>query len=271
MLKFLKIKTKTLALSCALMCSIASMASAHALWVNATDYTPHYKTDVGAKTTIYAGWGHNYPVDSYVNPKDFNETAIVNPSNVKTDFKFETTGFVAKKMVLKEKGIYAVDFKRHSSFNTKYLKNGKEIKLKKDMKNVKNVISSTYSQQFAKSLIKVGEGPSQNATKALGLRLEMVPLENPYDLKVGDKLHVKLLYEGEPATYTKIWAQPAGLGKGNDFFYAASTNGEGIAEIRITDFGPWLLKTGVSLPPKGNLVGRVKLVNYFSSLTFMIP
>ena len=50
-----------------LFCVILSAtASAHTLWINCTDYRPDFSSRSGAKTKIYMGWGHHFPVDSFV-------------------------------------------------------------------------------------------------------------------------------------------------------------------------------------------------------------
>lgn len=56
-----------------------------------------------------------------------------------------------------------------------------------------------YSRR-AKTLIEVGsaDAPQPQVTRATGLRLEIVPQRNPYDLKPGEALPVQILYEGRP-------------------------------------------------------------------------
>ena len=47
---------------------------------------------------------------------------------------------------------------RHASYNTKYRDGAGETQsVKKDMTGLSNVVSSTYSQQFAKTLFCVGD------------------------------------------------------------------------------------------------------------------
>jgi nickel transport protein len=54
-------------------------------------------------------------------------------------------------------------------------------------------VDSFYSSQFAKSIFE----RSDNVTKPMGMKFEIVPLKNPLSLKQGEILPVKVLYEGK--------------------------------------------------------------------------
>ena len=65
----------------AFLCVLAPLTvSAHTLWVNCTDYTPEFSARAGAKTKIYMGWGHHFPVDSFVKAEDFTDIIMLAPS-----------------------------------------------------------------------------------------------------------------------------------------------------------------------------------------------
>ena len=55
-----------------------------------------------------------------------------------------------------------------------------------------------YSKHV-KTLIQVGTTPSNHYATVMGYPAELVPVENPYDLKAGGTLHVKTLVDGKPA------------------------------------------------------------------------
>ena len=54
-----------------------------------------------------------------------------------------------------------------------------------------------YSR-FIKSLLQVGDKPDNVYKKRLNLKLEIMPLENPYAKKVGEKLKFQVLFDGKP-------------------------------------------------------------------------
>ena len=49
----------------------------------------------------------------------------------------------------------------------------------------------------SKLLIQVGDTPTQNATRPIGQTLEIVPEKNPYALKDGEALPVRVLFRGK--------------------------------------------------------------------------
>ena len=58
-------------------------------------------------------------------------------------------------------------------------------------------------EQYAKhvkTIFQVGDQKTGDWQTELGYPVEFVPLSNPYDLKAGDELAVKLLVDGQPAT-----------------------------------------------------------------------
>ncbi len=56
-------------------------------------------------------------------------------------------------------------------------------------------IKEQYSR-YAKTLVSVGKGDGLD--KPIGLPLELVAERNPYELKPGEKLSIRLLFEGKP-------------------------------------------------------------------------
>lgn len=250
-------------------------ADAHALWINMTDYHPAFNAEKAlAKTKLYMGWGHHFPVDGYVAEEDFDRIWLTMPSGEERAVKLETTGFAASELKLVEEGLYLIGVTRHSSYNTKYRDaEGQSQLVKQDMTGLENVFSSTYSQQFAKTLFCVGDGMAGAFDRPLGQTLEIVPLANPYELvnNTGGDLPVKVLFEGEPAAHVKLYAKYEGFSQTDESACAAMTDSNGVAHLRITHWGPWVVKTGMTMEARGHLVGRVMTENYYASLTFLVP
>ncbi|MBC8112312.1 MAG: DUF4198 domain-containing protein [Verrucomicrobia bacterium] len=53
-------------------------------------------------------------------------------------------------------------------------------------------------QRCAKTLVQVSNATDQKYKKVVGLPLEIIPLQNPYQLKTHEKLQVKILFKGKP-------------------------------------------------------------------------
>ncbi|MEL6721003.1 MAG: DUF4198 domain-containing protein, partial [Bacteroidota bacterium] len=54
-----------------------------------------------------------------------------------------------------------------------------------------------YSKHV-KTIFQVGDTRTEDWKTVLGYPIEFIPLSNPYDLKIGEELAVKLLFQGEP-------------------------------------------------------------------------
>ena len=54
-----------------------------------------------------------------------------------------------------------------------------------------------YSR-FIKTLLQVGDKQNSTFKKNTGLKLEIIPLENPYAKKIGDDLKFQVLFDGKP-------------------------------------------------------------------------
>jgi uncharacterized GH25 family protein len=77
--------------------------------------------------------------------------------------------------------------------------------------------------------------------KALGHKLEIVPLANPLALKTGNELSVKILLDNKPFT-AMVYATYDGFSR-HDYTYAYATEAKnGIAHIKFTQPGTWMVR-----------------------------
>ena len=85
--------------------------------------------------------------------------------------------------------------------------------------------------KLPKTLIQVGDKIDTSVTQPIGLKLEIVPLTNPYTLTAGETLSVKVLYNGNTLSQANLsWSYP---GQGHDFAGTTQTNSKGIAMIPL--------------------------------------
>lgn len=123
-----------------------------------------------------------------------------------------------------------------------------------------------YSRR-AKTLVQVGVQTPANqllATRAIGLKLEIVPERNPYALDASRMLPVRVMYKGRrlPGATVKLTslefdAKPLAI---------AVTDRNGHASLRVPPVGDWLVNVIWSEPIKGD--PRADFDTTFSSLTF---
>lgn len=121
-------------------------------------------------------------------------------------------------------------------------------------------VREIYSR-CAKSLLRVGEG-SAGYDRALGLELELIPERDPYGLKPGEALPVRLLYRGEPLDGALVVALS------NDGRVSARTSG-GRVSLTLDRPGFWLVKAVHMVPaPEGS---GAEWESLWASLTFDLP
>ncbi|HBX75231.1 MAG TPA: hypothetical protein DEG55_03710, partial [Acidaminococcaceae bacterium] len=133
--------------------------------------------------------------------------------------------------------------------------------------------SSTYSQQFAKSLILSRNGDMGNLSHEFGQKLEIIPLTNPYAItnNRGGEMLLKVLFNGKPVQHKKVFAMYEGYSTDDDASCTVSTDENGVAKLRIDHWGPWVVKTRLEILPTGEMKDKVNQENYFASLTFCVP
>ena len=122
-----------------------------------------------------------------------------------------------------------------------------------------------YSRR-AKTLIQVGSITAGQAqvTRPTGLKLEIVPQRNPYELQAGETLPVQILYEGQPLSGATV--------KLNNLDFDAEplatrvTGADGRAVFTVPLRGRWQLNVIWTKPIRGN--PQVDFDTTFSSLSF---
>lgn len=123
-----------------------------------------------------------------------------------------------------------------------------------------------YSRR-AKALIRVGDQTSANqaqATRPVGLKLEIVPERNPYALGDSRLLPVRVMYNGRrlPGATVKLTR----LESDAKPYAIAVTDRNGRASFRVPPVGSWLVNVLWSEPVRGD--PNVEFDTTFSSLTF---
>jgi Nickel uptake substrate-specific transmembrane region. len=121
-----------------------------------------------------------------------------------------------------------------------------------------------YSR-FAKVLIQSGTKTDDTFKKKSGLRLEIIPDQNPYSLKTGDYLQCTVLFEGKPVTHqlVKVWNKISG----RTFMQNIYTEKDGTIKFPINSKGPWMVSTVKMIPSE---TADADWRSMWSSLTFGI-
>jgi uncharacterized GH25 family protein len=99
-----------------------------------------------------------------------------------------------------------------------------------------------------KAILQVGSEASDAFERPLGYPAEFIPLQNPYEVRVGEELEVQFLYDGRPVPNQPIYASHDAFHGHDDeggHLEAVSTrtDGYGIARIHIERAGQWYIRT----------------------------
>jgi uncharacterized GH25 family protein len=222
---------------------LAVPAHAHFLWINVADYSLMEKE----KVTMNFGWGHSFgnPVGNVLRDMDrLDELVLLGPNGDALKMASQNEIEFKGKKPLNQAGTYMIAAKRKEGFFSKTTEGYK----RQSKKGLKNVLQCSYSGGYAKAIINVGEeGGGTIVSKPLGHTLEIVPLKDPADLRVGDDLPVKVLHDGALLS-TEIYATYAGFSTDGAWAYATKTNKDGVARIKMIHSGIWLIKVSHKKP-----------------------
>ncbi|MBR2207893.1 MAG: DUF4198 domain-containing protein [Synergistaceae bacterium] len=107
------------------------------------------------------------------------------------------------------------------------------------------VISANKYDKYAKAIFNASK-EDKNFAQILGQPLEIIPVTNPADAKVGGYFDVKILLNGQPYTGS-VWATYDGFVTEYENTYAYYTETEnGEAHIKITAPGWWGIRAAQS-------------------------
>jgi uncharacterized GH25 family protein len=101
------------------------------------------------------------------------------------------------------------------------------------------VISAFFSTQYAKVLFKDGRGN----TRSVGLRFELVPLEDPHSIDAGGVLPFQAFFDGKPMVGISVFSEDGKEWK---------TDTAGIGHVRLSGEGLHLYMARHKVPVQGD-------------------
>jgi len=212
---------------------------AHDLWLNIDNHCPM----VGEKTTAKVVFGHNYPYyDILIKRDSLSGFSYLCPDgkmreleNTWEDIQGDRKGALAGEISCDQEGTYIVTAYRKS-------KGDKE---------------KVTSEKYGKSIVVAGKG-SKNVNQVFGHRIEIVPLKNPAEVKAGEAFPVRILFEGKPLS-TFVYATYAGYySEDEPFPVAVRSNEEGLAQIKMSQPGTWMIVSNHKVDFSASLTLEIK-------------
>ncbi len=103
-----------------------------------------------------------------------------------------------------------------------------------------------YSKHV-KSIIQVGGKRTKGFSARLGYPIEIVPLQNPYDLKQGDTLEILVLRDGKAVPNQLVYASYEGFHEHDDESghreaIQTRTDKGGLARLQLEESGRWYIR-----------------------------
>ena len=131
---------------------------------------------------------------------------------------------------------------------------------KRQGKGKYNIVKSIKSKQWCKCF------PASNAlsSKPVGQRYEVVPQKDPTTVKVGDKLPIKVVFDGKPIEGAVI---TTGGSHASDSKNPLKTNKDGMAHVTIEKAGLQMVKATQYVPLKGD--PDADMLHLASTITFI--
>jgi uncharacterized GH25 family protein len=246
---------------------------AHDLWL-----IPPEKVEPGKPILVRANVGMDFPKSEHApDPALFKRRLLIGPDG--KDGEFKAVGKDGKSGLLEfqatKPGIYilAVETQpklitlKAEAFNAYLIDDGLPhiYRLRHKEKTLDQPGRERYSK-YPKALVKVGSGGGGDPCKAVGLLLEIVPLRNPFALKPGDALPVRVLFQGKPLPEANVgWQHP---GDGNVARGYVRTDGKGQAFIPVVRPGLVTIRLTHMTRPKAK---DYEWESFWTTLTFRIP
>lgn len=171
--------------------------------------------------------------------------------------------------IIHESGLSSLKFLKWEKFKSYLLDEGLAhiLKAHEDANYPHKPITEVYTR-YAKTLINVGD--ADNLETPAGLKIELIALANPAQLKRGEDLPVKVLFEGTPLpnVLIKVFA-----GHKSDPAHRVTTDEKGEALIPDSGSGAYLLNAVHMTKPisKDKLAKNALWQSFWASMTLERP
>lgn len=109
---------------------------------------------------------------------------------------------------------------------------------------VTNKAAKERYSKHVKALLQVGKSTSIDFMKPLGYPIEFVPLNNPFEIELGDRIAFKLLRNGKPLAKHRVHYSTSVPGKdSHESENSVMSNANGLVSIQPTSIGKWYVAT----------------------------
>ncbi len=258
-------------LALAVLAAGASPLLAHDFWIEPTTFRPPLNAAVGVRLQIGQGFqGEPLPR----NPALIEKFVIVSAGG-ETPIPGRPADDPAGVIRIAAPGLQIVGYRSRNSsvsleaekFETYLREEGLEaIVAERARRGESQKPSRELFSRCAKSLLLTGPEERSGEDRELGFTLELRAERNPYALRAGAELPVRLTYEGKPLAGALVKAIPKGHA-GEALTQRSDRNGR--VRLRLAREGPWLIEAVhmVAVPAESGADWQ----SLWASLTFEMP
>lgn len=228
--------------------TMAFSSFAHEYWFEPDNFFPAVKEKTAVRLFLGEGLKKEEEMPFLLRKTDrfelFSLDRVFNLRNTTTDDALPVHTFDAEK-----EGNYMLVMERNWSYITlepdkfdEYLReDGMEYIIDERAKlgESQKPGSERYSR-YIKGLMQVGQKRDSTFKKSFGLKLEIVPLENPYSAKIGENLGFQILFDGKPLVGRTIFADNRDGEQISKQRLRTDKNGK--VKVKIDRKGVWLIR-----------------------------
>jgi uncharacterized GH25 family protein len=244
---------------------------AHDMWIDPTAFSPASGEIVGMRLRVGQDLlGDPIPRDpSLINQFIFEDESGRKPLVGRSGA--DPAGFLR----VAAPGLIVVGYLSHPSaveltaekFNQYLKEEGLDaVAAARSRRNETNATARELFSRCAKSLVSSGSSSEKHGDRVLGFPLELIAERNPYAMRAGQDLPVRLTYENQPLGGALVVAMNR---RNAAEKVSARTDSQGRVRLRLPQGGMWLVKAVhmVQAPAGAN----ADWTSFWASLTFELP
>lgn len=248
---------------------LPSAAAAHDFWIEPSTFRPPAKTSVAVRLRVGEHYlGDPVPRKPAAQLIRFDAHAAGGTIQVTGAEGSEPAGSVA----VPKGGLTLISYESKPAYvelnedklEQYYREEGLEFV--RDMRKRSPFAREPWRELFsrcAKSLLMTGSASASGFDHRVGMRLELIPVKNPYANRAGIKLPVRLLYLGKPLAGALV----VGIPKSHpDRKVSARSDAAGRVTLKLDQGGEWLIKAVHIAPAPAGARGQWE--SFWASLTF---
>ncbi|RZB33103.1 MAG: hypothetical protein SRB2_04168 [Desulfobacteraceae bacterium Eth-SRB2] len=248
--------------------SMSSFAYAHFEWL-----VPHtWQLEKGQKTRIILAYGHSFPTSEQLIDYRTYSLSMTTPDGHKQTLKpVVKEKWVEAEAQIQQSGIYLFTSEVLGEIS-KWVKTTEGYKDSSKEKIVEeDVVEKWWVYRLCKSVVRAGKDGG-GYSRVLGGKIEIIPLDDPTNIRCGEMLKVKVLFQGKLLSDSPVYSVYGGFKapSHDDWYYQkVTTDKEGTAEINIDKKGAWILFADKSIK---NIKGQpYNCKAHGCRLTFYVP